>query len=63
MIIELDYDIHDNEMLAIFDIYRESRRSLKSIEYPILVFSDNKNLITLLQLSYLTITIQNKLKN
>jgi hypothetical protein len=47
---ELNYDIDDNEMLAIVSRFNDGRRYLKRVEYPILMFSDHKNL------DYLTTT-------
>jgi hypothetical protein len=41
---ELNYNIHDKEMLAIVSAFKEWRRYLEGAEYPILVFSDHKNL-------------------
>ena len=41
---ELNYDIHDKEMLAIVSAFKEWRRYLEGAEHPILVFSDHKNL-------------------
>jgi hypothetical protein len=41
---ELNYDIHDKEMLAIVSAFKEWRRYLEGAEHPILVFSDYKNL-------------------
>jgi hypothetical protein len=42
--IELNYDIHDKEMLAIVSAFTEWRRYLEGAEHPILVFSDHNNL-------------------
>jgi hypothetical protein len=42
---ELNYDIHDKEMLAIVLSFKEWRRYLESAEHSILVFSDHKNLV------------------
>jgi hypothetical protein len=41
---ELNYDIHDREMLAIVSSFKEWRRYLEGAEHSILVFSDYKNL-------------------
>jgi hypothetical protein len=41
---ELNYDIHDKEMLAIVSAFNEWRRYLEGAEQSILVFSDHKNL-------------------
>jgi hypothetical protein len=37
---ELNYDIHDKEILAIASPFKEWRRYLKGAEHSILVFSD-----------------------
>jgi hypothetical protein len=42
--IELNYDIHNKEMLAIVSSFKEWRRYLEGAEDSILVFSDYKNL-------------------
>jgi hypothetical protein len=42
--IELNYDIHDKEMLAIVSSFKEWRGYLEGAEHSILVFSDYKNL-------------------
>jgi hypothetical protein len=42
--IELNYDIHDKEMLAIISAFKVWRRYLEGAEHPILLFSDHKNL-------------------
>jgi hypothetical protein len=47
---ELNYDIHDKEILAIVSAFKEWRRYLEGAEHYILVFSDHKNL------EYFTIT-------
>jgi hypothetical protein len=41
---ELNYDIHDKEMLVIVSSFKEWRRYLEGAEHSILVFSDHKNL-------------------
>jgi hypothetical protein len=41
---ELNYDIHDKEMLAIVSLFKEWRRYLKGAEHPTPVFSDYQNL-------------------
>jgi hypothetical protein len=48
---ELNYDIHEKEMLAIVSSFKEWRRYLEGTEHFILVFSDHKNL------EYFTTTI------
>ena len=47
---ELNYDIHDKELLAIVDAFEEWRAYLEGSRYPIMVYSDHKNL------SYFTTT-------
>jgi hypothetical protein len=42
--IELNYDIHDKEMLTIVSSFKEWRKYLEGAEHSILVFSDYKNL-------------------
>jgi hypothetical protein len=42
---ELNYNIHNNEMLAIVSTFKEWRRYLEGAEDPILVFSDKKHLV------------------
>jgi hypothetical protein len=39
---ELNYDIHDKEMLVIIFSFKEWRRYLEGAEHSILVFSDHK---------------------
>jgi hypothetical protein len=41
---DLNYDIHNKEILAIVSAFKEWRRSLEAAEYPISVFSDHMNL-------------------
>jgi hypothetical protein len=41
---ELNYDINDNEILAIVSVFTKWKKYLKRAEYPILIFSDYKNL-------------------
>jgi hypothetical protein len=41
---ELNYDIHNKEMLAIVSSFKEWRRYLDGTEHSIVVFSDYKNL-------------------
>ena len=47
---ELNYDIHDKELLAIVDAFEEWRAYLEGSRHPIVVYSDHKNL------SYFTTT-------
>jgi hypothetical protein len=48
--IDLNYDIHNKEMLVIVSPFKERRIYLEGAEHPILVFSDHQNL------EYLTTT-------
>jgi hypothetical protein len=41
---ELNYDIHNKQMLVIISSFKEWRQYLEGIEYSILVFSDHKHL-------------------
>ena len=41
---ELNYDIHDKELLAIFDAFKLWRHYLEGSTFPIDVFTDHKNL-------------------
>jgi hypothetical protein len=41
---ELNYDIHNKEISAMFSSFKESRRYLEDAEHSILEFSDHKNL-------------------
>ena len=47
---ELNYDVHDKELLAIVDAFEEWQAYLEESRHPIVVYSDHKNL------SYLTTT-------
>ena len=47
---ELNYDVHDKELLAIVDAFEEWRTYLEESRHPIVVYSDHKNL------SYFTTT-------
>ena len=47
---ELNYDVHNKELLAIVDAFEEWRAYLKGSRHPIVVYSDHKNL------SYFTTT-------
>jgi len=42
---EVNYDIHDKELLAIFKAFRKWRHYLESTPAPVEVFTDHKNLI------------------
>jgi hypothetical protein len=44
IITELNYDIHNKEMLAIVSAFKEWRRYLEGAEHSILVFSFHSNL-------------------
>ena len=41
---ELNYDIHDKELLAIVDAFEEWRAYFEGSRHPIVVYSDHKNL-------------------
>ena len=43
-IVELNYDIHDKELLAIFEAFKIWRHYLEDPAYPIDVVTDHKNL-------------------
>ena len=42
---ELNYDVHDKELLAIFEAFKKWRHYLKGTPAPVEVFTDHKNLI------------------
>ena len=42
---ELNYDIHDKELLAIVESFREWRVYLEGTKYPVQVYTDHKNLL------------------
>lgn len=41
---ELNYDVHDKELLAIVDAFQEWRVYLEGTKFPVQVYSDHKNL-------------------
>ena len=41
---ELNYEIHDKELLAIVDAFKQWRTYLEGVKYPILMLTDHKNL-------------------
>jgi hypothetical protein len=41
----MNYDIHDKELLAIVESFREWRVHLEGIKEPIQVYTDHKNLL------------------
>jgi RNase H-like domain found in reverse transcriptase len=43
--IELNYEIHDKELLAIIEAFRKWRVYLKGFKYPVEVYIDHKNLL------------------
>jgi len=43
-IVELNYDIHDKKLLAIFEAFKIWQHYLESLAYPIDVVIDHKNL-------------------
>src|SRR5450755_408266 len=42
---ELNYDIHDKELLAIVEAFKEWRVYLKGPQHQVLVYTDYKNLV------------------
>ena len=42
---ELNYDIHDKELLAVVEAFKEWRVYLEGPKYPVQVFTDHKNLL------------------
>ena len=42
---ELNYDIHDKELLAVVESFKEWRVYLEGTKYPVQVFTDHKNLL------------------
>jgi RNase H-like domain found in reverse transcriptase len=42
---ELNYDIHDKELLAVIEAFREWRVYLEGAKYPVQVYTDHKNLL------------------
>jgi RNase H-like domain found in reverse transcriptase/Reverse transcriptase (RNA-dependent DNA polymerase)/Integrase zinc binding domain/Chromo (CHRromatin Organisation MOdifier) domain/Retroviral aspartyl protease len=42
---ELNYDIHDKELLAVVEAFREWRVYLEGTKYPVQVYTDHKNLL------------------
>ena len=42
---ELNYDIHDKELLAIVEALRKWRVYLEGTKYPIQIYTDHKNLL------------------
>ena len=42
---ELNYDVHDKELLAIFEAFKKWRYYLEGTPVPVEVFTDHKNLI------------------
>ena len=41
---ELNYEVHDKELLAIIEAFKQWRQYLEATSKPTLVFSDHKNL-------------------
>ena len=41
---ELNYEIHNKELLAIVDVFKQWRTYLEGIKHPTLIFTDHKNL-------------------
>jgi len=46
--VELNYEVHDKELLAIVEAFRHWRVYLKGYAYEISVITDHKNLTTFL---------------
>ena len=42
---ELNYDIHDKELLAVVEALREWRVYLEGTKYPVQIYIDHKNLL------------------
>jgi hypothetical protein len=42
--VEINYEIHDKELLAIVDSFQEWRHFLERVVHPIIVYTDHKNL-------------------
>jgi hypothetical protein len=63
MAIELNYNIHNKEMLAIISIFKERRRYLDNEKYVILVFSNHRKLEYFTITKVLTTTIQDRPRN
>jgi len=43
-VVELNYDIHDKELLAIFEAFKIWQHYLEGLVYPIDIIIDHKNL-------------------
>jgi hypothetical protein len=41
---DINYEIHDNEMLAMISVFKERKRYLEGAAHPISLFTDCKNL-------------------
>jgi hypothetical protein len=41
---EINYEIHDKELLAIVDSFQEWRHFLEGAQHPVTVYTDHKNL-------------------
>ena len=41
---EINYEIHDKELLANVDSFQECRHFLEGAQYPVTVYTDHKNL-------------------
>ena len=42
---ELNYDIHDKELLTVVEALREWRVYLEGTKYPVQIYTDHKNLL------------------
>jgi hypothetical protein len=44
IVAKINYEIHDNELLAIVDLFQEWRHFLKRVQHMITIYTDHKNL-------------------
>ena len=51
---ECNYDIHDKELLAIFQAFNEWKRYLRGSPKPVRVLTDHKNLVTFVKTNELS---------
>jgi hypothetical protein len=42
--VEINYKIHDKELLTIMDAFKEWRRLLEGVQHEIILYSNHKNL-------------------
>jgi RNase H-like domain found in reverse transcriptase len=50
---ELNYEIHDKELLVIVEAFRNERIYLEESKYPIKVYTDHKNLLYFIMIKVL----------